>query len=251
MECHTLDRGDGVKLAYQARAGSGPCFVWLCGFMSDMSGAKAETLDAWAAARGQAYLRFDYSGCGRSEGQFAEGTVGRWRDDALAVIERAASDGPLVLVGSSMGAWIALLLAKAAPARVAGLLLIAPAPDFTEDLLWPRLPEAARRAIETEGSWRAPSAYAETGAVYTKALIEDGRRQHVLGAPVAFRGPVRILQGKEDPDVPWRRSLALVEQIQSPDIEFLLIKDGDHRLSRPEDLDRLRRVADALAAKLA
>jgi hypothetical protein len=240
----SLDRGDGVRLAYQSRAGAGPTFVWLCGFMSDMGGTKAEMLSQWAAARGQAFLRMDYSGHGRSGGAFEEGTIGRWRDDALAVIERASA-GPLVLVGSSMGAWIALLLVAALKPRIAGMLLIAPAPDFTEDLLWPRLPEEARRAIMDEGRWRAPD-----GAIYTRALIEDGRRFSALKAPIPFQGPVRILQGGEDADIPWRRSLELVDRFAAADMEFILVKDGDHRLSRPQDLARLRRCADALADAL-
>jgi pimeloyl-ACP methyl ester carboxylesterase len=245
----TLDRGDGVRLAYQRRAGAQPTFVWLSGFMSDMGGTKAEALWAWAEARGQAFLRFDYSGHGRSGGAFEAGGIGRWAGDAKILIERA-SEGPLVLVGSSMGAWAAILVAAALPHRIAGMLLLAPAPDFTDDLLWPRLPEEARVAIETTGRWQAPAPAGETGAVYTKALIEDGRRHRVLTAPIAFAGPVRILQGRADADVPWRRSLALVEQFASADVVFTLIKDGDHRLSRPQDLARLQRCADALADML-
>ncbi|MBL8548860.1 MAG: alpha/beta hydrolase [Hyphomonadaceae bacterium] len=244
----TIDRGDGVRLAYQSRTGEGPCFVWLCGFMSDMNGAKALALDDWAATEGRPFLRFDYSGCGQSEGKFEDGTISRWRDDAMAVLDHIRP-GRIVLVGSSMGGWIALLLA-AIRKDIEALLLVAPAPDFTTDLLWPRLPAEAKRAIEATGAWRAPSQYVETGALYTRQLIEDGAKHRVLDKPIVFPGPIHILHGQQDPDVPWRRSLDLADRIAHDDVVLTLLKDGDHRLSRPRDLLRLCRMAATLAEQL-
>ncbi len=243
-EIETIDRGDGGRLAYQCVTGAGPTFVFLSGFHSEMNGTKGAHLARWAAETGRSFLRFDYSGHGRSEGRFEDGTIGRWRDDALAVID-SASAGKLVLIGSSMGGWMALLAALARPARVAGLLLIAPAPDFTEDLLWAELSEDARAEIMAKGQWLRPSAY-EAPYPITRALIEEGRSHLLLGKPIPFRGPVRILQGQADPDVPWRHALRLIDDLESEDVLFSLIKDGDHRLSRPQDLARLIATAEEL-----
>lgn len=241
---------EGAALAFARQDGASPTFVWLPGFKSDMAGTKARHLSHWAAARGQTFLRFDYSGHGRSGGFFEHGTISRWLGDALAVIE-AQSSGPLVLVGSSMGAWIALLAARALPARVKALLLVAPAPDFTERLLWPALDEEARQAILEGGRWLRPSAYDPEPFVYTRALFEDGRDHLVMNAPIAFAGPVRILQGEQDPDVPARHALDLAALFTSNDLVIDLVPDGDHRLSRPQDLDRLAAIADRLADRLA
>ncbi len=244
-EIETMDRGDGVHLAYESSHGTGPTVVWLSGFKSDMAGTKAQVLADWARAKGQSFLRLDYSGHGRSGGAFEDGTIGRWRDDALAVID-AASDGPLVLVGSSMGGWLALLVAKARPERVAGMVLIAPAADFTEDLLWAGLDPAARREIEETGRWARPSAYDPQPYVITRRLIEEGRAHLQLGAPITFAGAVRILQGARDPDVPFTHAQRLADRLTTDDLAFTLIRDGDHRLSRPQDLKKLVAAVEEL-----
>lgn len=241
---------DGLSLAFECQDGAAPTFVWLGGFKSDMDGTKAQALAQWARDRGQGFVRFDYSGHGRSGGRFEDGTISRWLSDALAVIDTQTA-GPLVLVGSSMGAWISLLTARARPARVAGLLLIAPAADFTERLMWPSFGPEVRREIEETGRWSRPSAYDPEPYVITRGLIEDGRRNLIMDAPIPFPGPVRILQGGQDPDVPAAHARALADLIESPDLGFDLVADGDHRLSRPQDLERLVRTADALATLLA
>lgn len=238
---------EGAPLAFERLGGAGPTLVWLGGFRSDMSGTKAEALHGWAQARGRALLRFDYSGHGRSGGRFEEGSIGRWRAEALELLD-GETEGPLVLVGSSMGGWIALLCALARPLRIAGLTLIAPAPDFTERLLWPALPEAARREILEQGQWLQPSAYAEAPSPLTRTLFEGSRPWLLLDAPsIPIAAPVRILHGQQDPDVPWTLSLELAEKLQSPDVALTLIKDGDHRLSRPQDLARLLAAVAELA----
>ncbi|MGE0044517.1 MAG: alpha/beta hydrolase [Hyphomonadaceae bacterium] len=243
-ESGTVERR-GIALAYKRLEGAGPTLVWLGGFMSDMEGTKAQALADWAAARGQAFLRFDYAGHGRSGGAFAEQTIGAWADDALAVIE-AKSEGPLILVGSSMGAWIALLAAQRLT-RVSALLLIAPAVDFTERLLWARLPAEVRQTILKEGRWERPSAYGETPYPITKALVEEGRDHLLMDAPIPFAGRVIILQGQADPDVPWAHAMAVAEKLTAADVEITLIKDGDHRLSRPRDLALLTAAAGRLS----
>ena len=212
--------------------------VWLGGFHSDMEGSKALALHGWAQASGRAYVRFDYFGHGQSSGAFEDGTIGRWRADALAVID-ALTTGPLILVGSSMGGWLACLAALARPERVVGLVLIAPAADFTDKLLEPGLPEEAHGALARDGRWTRPSAYDGDGYGITQRLLDEGRDWSILPGPVAITAPVRILQGGADPDVPWRHALALAEALTGEDVVFTLIKDGDHRLSRAEDLRRL------------
>lgn len=229
------------EIALRRRSGTGPCVVWLGGFRSDMLATKAEALDAWAAANGRAVLRFDYSGHGESGGRFEDGTISRWLEDTLAALA-AAGDGPHVLVGSSMGGWLALLAANALAARgapPAGLVLVAPAVDFTEALMWPSLDAAARRAIETTGVFLRPSDYSPDPVPITRALIEDGRRHLLLGGPIRSHAPVHILQGMRDPDVPWRHAMTLVEHLAEDPAVVTLIKDGDHRLSRPQDIARL------------
>lgn len=240
----------GVRLSFERQAGAAPTFVWLGGFKSDMSGTKAQKLAEWARTHNQAFVRFDYSGHGQSGGRFEERTVSDWLGDALAVID-AQSEGPLVLVGSSMGGWIALLAARERAERVKGLLLIAPAADFTEALMWPSLSPEARRQIGESERWERPSPYGPDPFVITRALIEDGRRHLVMGGPIAFDGPVRILQGACDPDVPHAHARRLAGLIDAPDVRFDLVPDGDHRLSRPQDLERLCAAATELAEKLA
>jgi pimeloyl-ACP methyl ester carboxylesterase len=240
-----LSRPDGETIAYMMRAGKQPGAVWLGGFKSEMVGTKAEALHAWAAREGHAYLRFDYLGHGRSSGDFRQGTISRWLEDALAVIDRLTV-GPQILVGSSMGGWLALLVANIRPEKVAGLLLIAPAVDFTEALLWARLPCDARRQIMEQGEWQRPSAYDPEPYPITRGLIEDGRKHLLMNAPIRLDCPVRILQGMEDPDVPWDHALKLTQLIEG-DVTLTLVKRGDHRLSTPEDLALIERTLDGLA----
>lgn len=232
------------RIAVRARPGSGPGLFWLGGFNSDMKGTKALALDAWAAEHGRACVRFDYSGHGESGGRFADGTVGRWLEESLAVFERFCA-GPQVVVGSSMGGWIALLLARevakrARSASLAGLVLIAPAPDFTEELMWKGFSPDIRREIETKGVWLRPSQYGD-GTPYpiTRDLIEEGRNHLLLGGSIEVGCPVRILQGAKDPDVPWRHAFALVHRLPADDVVLTMIQDGDHRLSRPQDIARI------------
>ena len=241
-----LERPDGERLAYEAVEGRGPTVVWLGGFNSDMTGTKAQALAAWAASSGCGYVRFDYFGHGASSGEFVKGTISRWREDALAVID-ALTSGPLVLIGSSMGGWIATLAAIAQPERIAGVVLIAPAADMTERLIAPGLPPQARAAIAEHGVWVRPSAYGP-GDPISRALLEDGARWNVLPGPVACDAPLRVLQGGADADVPWRHALELAQGWRGDDVVFTLVRDGDHRMSRPQDLARLISTVEGMAA---
>ncbi|WP_426957277.1 alpha/beta hydrolase [Muricoccus radiodurans] len=241
----TLVRPDGVPLAWAALPGTGPAVVFLGGFRSDMEGTKAIHLRDACAARGRAFLRLDYSGHGASGGDFEDGTIGAWAEDAALVIG-ACAPGPVVLVGSSMGGWIALLLTRRwGETRVRGLIGLAAAPDFTEALIPAELTEADRATLARDGVLRRPSAYGEPIPI-TARLLEEGRDQLLLGAPISFAGPVRLLQGMADPDVPWQHALRIVSALAGADVQLTLIKDGDHRLSRPEDLALLTRTLDAL-----
>jgi pimeloyl-ACP methyl ester carboxylesterase len=241
---------DGVQLAFERIEGTAPTFVWLGGFKSDMSGTKAQTLADWTRERGQGFVRFDYFGHGQSGGRFEDGKISRWLGDTLAVLD-GLTTGPLVLVGSSMGGWLALLAARARPARVAGLLLIAPAPDFTERLMWPSFSPAQQQQLMNGGRLELPSAYSPEPTVITRAMIEDGRVRQVMNAPIAFDGPIEILAGGEDPDVPLRHVKALVDVLPRGTTNLHVIADGDHRLSRPQDLERLVTLADELRVRLA
>jgi pimeloyl-ACP methyl ester carboxylesterase len=234
-----LERPDGETLAWRAVDGMGSTVVWLGGFRSDMTGTKAQALADWAQATGRSFLRFDYLGHGESSGDFqAKGTISRWREDALAALDDL-TEGPLLLVGSSMGGWIASLVSMARPERVASLVLIAPAPDFTEKLMAPEIPPEGHAALKADGVWMRPSEYGDPYPI-TRALLEDGARWSILGSePVPIEVPVRILQGGADPDVPWRHALELAQAIKSEDVVFSLIKDGDHRLSRDADIARM------------
>src|SRR3984885_9714193 len=231
------------RIAVRTRAGSAPGLFWLGGFKSDMQGTKAIALDAWAAERKRACVRFDYSGHGESGGAFIDGTIGRWLQESVAVFERFC-DGPQVVIGSSMGGWMALLLARemarrpARRASLAGVVLIAPAPDFTEELMWKGFSPEIRHQIETNGVWLRPSAYGEPYPI-TRALIEEGRNHLLLGGSFGGGCPVRILQGAQDPDVPWQHAFALAHRLPADDVVLTMIQDGDHRLSRPQDIARL------------
>lgn len=228
-----LDRGDGVRLAYDLIDGRGPVLMFLPGYMSDMSGTKALALAAHARTSGQGMVRFDYSGCGASGGAFADGSLGRWRDDALAILGNVVQ-GPVILVGSSMGGWIALLMALARPQQVQGLVLVAPAPDFTEWGL--ELDSADRDLLADKGYIERPSDYGPVPYRYHRALLEDAPARTLLDKDLPIRCPVRLLHGQQDPDVPWELSLAIAERLQAADVRIALVKDGDHRLSRPQDL---------------
>ncbi|MCP4330375.1 MAG: alpha/beta hydrolase [Alphaproteobacteria bacterium] len=246
-----LERADGGWISHRRNPGSGPGVVFLPGFRSDMAGTKAAVLDAYCRARGQAYLRFDYSGHGESSGKLTDGTIGVWAADAVETLD-ALTEGPQVLVGSSMGGWTMLLAALARPERIAGLVGIAPAPDFTEDLIWSVADDAMKAALETEGVWHEPSQYDDEPTPITRALVEDGRNHLLLRAPIPLSCPVRLIHGMKDPDVPWQTSLRIADRLASTDVEITLIKDGDHRLSEAADLarltDTLGRLLDQLSA---
>ena len=240
-----LDVGDEPKrrIAVRTRAGNSPGLFWLGGFKSDMKGTKAQALDNWAEAQSRACLRFDYSGHGESGGDFMRGCMSQWLEESLAVYTRFAA-GPQVVIGSSMGGWLALLLARELQRRkagppIAGMVLVAPAVDFTEELMWKQFSDAIRREIEESGVWLRPSEYDESPYPITKTLIEDGRKHLMLGGLIEAGCPVHILQGVKDPDVPWRHAVELVARLSRDDVVLTLVKDGDHRLSRPEDIERL------------
>ena len=239
-----VGEGDAARrIAVRARAGAGPGLFWLGGFNSDMKGTKAVAVDAWAAEHVRACVRFDYSGHGESGGAFVDGTIGRWLEESVAVFERFCA-GPQVVIGSSMGGWMALLLAREMARREvrraapAGLVLIAPASDFTEALMWNGFSPEIRQEIETKGVWLRPSQYGEPYPI-TRTLIEEGRNHLLLGSAIDVGCPVRILQGAQDPDVPWQHAFALAHRLPSDDVVLTMIQDGDHRLSRPQDIARL------------
>jgi pimeloyl-ACP methyl ester carboxylesterase len=231
------------RIAVRARAAGSPGLFWLGGFKSDMQGTKALALDAWALERNRGCVRFDYSGHGESGGDFASGTIGRWLEESVAVFEQFCA-GPQVVIGSSMGGWMALLLARevakrsASRASLAGLVLIAPAPDFTEELMWKGFSPEVRQEIETRGVWLRPSEYGDPYPI-TRNLIEEGRQHLLLGRAIEVGCPVRILQGARDPDVPWRHAFALAHRLPADDVVLTMIQDGDHRLSRPQDIARI------------
>jgi pimeloyl-ACP methyl ester carboxylesterase len=258
-----LEIGAGSErrsIAVREYLGAAPGLFWLSGYKSDMKGTKAEALARWAQDAGRAFVRFDYSGHGESSGAFTDGTIGRWLADSLAVFD-ACCRGPQIIIGSSMGGWLALLIVRAlrqrpppfpppqagedkegAPASVAGLVVVAPAVDFTEELIWKRLTPAIKRELKEKGVWERPSEYSPEPYLVTRQLIEEGRNHLLLGGMIETGCPVRILQGVKDPDVPWRHAVELVSRLASDDVVLTLVKDGDHRLSRPEDIERLIRA---------
>jgi len=248
----TVGQGSRARrIAILVRAGKGPPVVWFGGFRSDMRGTKAGTLDAWAERTGRALVRFDYSGHGESEGAFEDGTLSRWLEEALAVLTMQVRENP-ILVGSSLGGWVALLATRALAAprpdlAPVGLVLIAPAVDFTETLMWDRFPDDVRRAVLETGAYHHPSPYGDGSYPITRDLIEDGRLHLLFGSSIRTGCPVHILQGMDDPDVPWQHALRLVEHLPGDNVSLTLIKDGDHRLSRPEDLDKLIAAVESIA----
>lgn len=240
--------GEGAEkraVAVRQQAGSAPGLFWLGGYKSDMQGTKAQALADWAGQKGRACVRFDYSGHGESGGGFTDGTIGRWLAETIAVFD-ACCRGPQVVIGSSMGGWLALLLARAlrgrkeaSAANIAGLILVAPAVDFTEELMWKRFTPEIRRELAETGVWARPSQYSPEPYLVTRQLIEEGRSHLLLGGMIETGCPVRILQGVADPDVPWQHAVDLTARFAQDDVVLTLVKDGDHRLSRPEDIERM------------
>jgi pimeloyl-ACP methyl ester carboxylesterase len=251
-----LDVGEGAdhrRIAWRGVAprDSRPGIVWLGGFRSDMKGGKATALEAHAAATGRGFLRFDYSGHGESDGRFEDGTIGRWLEESVAVI-RTETKGPQIFVGSSMGGWVALLVARELAesgdaARIAGHVLVAPAVDFTQALMEPSLPPEGRAAIARDGVWLRPSAYSDEPYPITRGLIEEGRRHVLLDRPLRAWGPVHILQGMQDPSVPYAHALKIVEHFAEDPVVLTLVKDGDHRLTRDEDIARMIAAVERIA----
>ena len=242
-----LARADGATIAYRRLAGAAPGIIFLPGLRSDMNGTKALFLEDYCRRRGQGCVRFDYFGHGESGGDFSRGTVGRWAEDALAILD-SLTEGPQILVGSSLGGWLMLLAARARPERIFALVGIAAAADFTEDLFWARLDPAQQREFRARGVITLPSEYDPAGYTYHRALFEEAAGHLVLRDKLAIDCPVRLLHGLSDASVPWRRSLDIAERLTSADVTVTLVKDGDHRLSAPADLARLAQTLDALLA---
>ncbi|MBK1663132.1 alpha/beta hydrolase [Rhodospirillum rubrum] len=240
---------DGVTIAYHRTPGKTPGVVFIHGFMSNMDGGKALFVENWCRDHGRAFVRFDQTGHGLSSGAFEEGSIGRWAADTIAVLD-ALTTGPQVLIGSSMGGWLMLLAALARPDRVAGLIGLAAAPDFTEDLIWDQASPEIRETLLREGRVEETGSGDEGPTVFTKGLIEDGRRHLLLRAPLAIDCPVRLIHGLGDQSVPWETALRLQKALRASDVSVTLVKDGEHRLSRPQDLDRLGRTLEALLAQL-
>ena len=243
-----LSAPEGEKIAYKMSGGKGPTLIWCGGLKSDMEGGKATHIHDWAIKEGRSYIRFDYFGHGVSSGAFREGTISRWAADVVQVIDELAKED-VILIGSSMGGWASLLAALERPSQVKGLLLIAPAPDFTQKLTWAEWSEEQRETLARDGIVYVPSDYDEPYE-YSRALMEDGKARQILDAPINFNGPVRILQGAADPVVPWQYSMQIVDVITSDDVDYTLVKDGDHSLSSPNDLIRLVETANALCKTL-
>ena len=255
IEIENVKGGPPWRIARRLRKATnadGPGLVWLGGFASDMTSTKADYLDAWARERGRAFLRFDYSGHGKSDGRFEDGCIGDWLEQTASVFERSTR-GPQIVVGSSMGGWLALLLARrlaerGAENRLAGLILLAPAVDFTEELMWKNADETIRREIMEKGAWRRPSQYSPDPTPITRRLIEDGRRHLLLGGVIRAHARVHILQGMADPDVPWRHAMRLVEHLSADPVTLTFVADGDHRLSREQDLAQLGAAVSLMSA---
>ena len=245
MTAGKIECADGTGLSYVFTPGDSPTTVFLTGFASDMTGGKAIHLERLCQASGRAFLRFDYQGHGTSDGEFSEGTIGRWAEDALHVVE-STTEGPLVLVGSSMGGWIMVLLARRIPDRVAGLVGIASAPDFTEDCMPKRMSPTQVETLKRDGYLNMPSDYSDEPTTLTKRLLEEARGHLVLRSPIDLQCPVRLIHGLEDQDIPWETSLRLAEQLASDDVRITLVKGGGHRLSEPAELDLIGRTVEEL-----
>lgn len=242
MSAPSIEHMDhGADIAFHRTTGVGPGVMFLGGFKSDMDGSKALALEAFCKDHKRAFIRFDYSGHGQSSGRFEDGTISQWLDDSLSVLDKLTC-GPQILVGSSMGGWLSLLAALARPDKVHALVLIAPAPDFTERLMWQEFSDDIRKVITDSGRYEQPSDYSDEPYVITRSLIEDGRRHLLLDSAIPIAQPVRILHGQKDEDVPWRMSLELMERLESKDVTATFIKPGDHRLSSDADLARLMRT---------
>ncbi|KQZ82776.1 2-hydroxymuconic semialdehyde hydrolase [Mesorhizobium sp. Root157] len=245
---------EGTPIAVRRAAGIAPGIVWLGGYKSDMLGTKAEALASWAAGRGRAFLRHDYSGHGESGGAFIDGTISKWLRQSLVAFSQFTK-GPQILVGSSMGAWIALRMVqelnKTGERRIAGLVLIAPAPDFTAELVEPALTDAQRRDLADKGYFEEPSDYSDAPYIYTRSLIEDGRDNLVMTGPIDTHCPIHVLQGMADEAVPHGHALKLTGLLPADDVTLSLIPDGDHRLSRPQDLDMLIRAVESMVERSA
>jgi pimeloyl-ACP methyl ester carboxylesterase len=240
-----LPRHNGATIAYHRLAGEAPGIVFLGGFRSEMTGTKALFLDEYCRRRGHAYVRFDYFGHGESSGELGDGTIGRWAADAVAVLDRL-TEGPQILIGSSMGGWIMLLAARARPERIHALVGIAAAPDFTEDLIWARLDAAQRREFREQRVITLPSEYDPAGYTYRMSFLDEARQHLVMRQRIPLDCPVRLMHGMRDGSVPWQTSLRLAEQLRSRDVAVTLVKDGDHRLSAGPDLARLGATLDEL-----
>ncbi len=243
-----LQREDGASIAYELSPGKGPGVVFLCGFKSDMTGDKALALEGFCRRRGQAYLRFDYTGHGASSGAFTDGTIGAWTADAIFVLDKLTK-AKQIIVGSSMGGWLMVLTAIARPERVAGLVGISSAPDFTEELIWNGLKVEERQRLHTDGIVHQVTDYGDEPTPITRALIEDGRRHLVLEEPIGLTCPVRLLHGMADTGVPWRLSMTLAEKLAAEDVIVTLIKDAEHRLSRAGDIERILGAVAELSEK--
>ena len=232
-------------LAYHLTEGTGPTIVFLPGYASDMTGSKALALEAWAKAAGRAFLRFDYGGCGQSEGAFEDQTLTDWRDDVLALLDTSVT-GPVILVGSSMGGWLMLLVARDRPEQIVGLVGIAPAPDFTD---WGFTTDEKMALLRT-GRIERPSIYSDQPTIYTAGFWQSGEANRMMSGAIPIDAPVRLLQGQADPDVPWHRTVRLAELLRSADVQTWLVKDGDHRLSRDTDIALLVRAVEDVIQRL-
>ena len=244
-----LPRADAPSIAYLRCEGKSPTVVFLGGVRSDMTGQKALALEAFSRRRGLSFLRFDYTGHGQSQGDFLDGTIESWRRDSLDAIDRL-TEGKLILVGSSMGGWMMLLAALARRERVAGLVGIAAAPDFTEELMWPNMAPAVRKTLQEKGVIYRPTAYSNEPYPITLGLIETGRRHCLLGKPIALTCPVRLVHGMKDPDVPWQTAPRLAAALESTDVAITLLKEGGHRLSEPNEIACIEVAVEELVAKV-
>lgn len=248
-ETERLTTADGETIAWHRTAGRGPGIIFFTGYKSDMTGQKALLLEQLCRDQGRAFVRFDYYGHGLSSGAFVDGTIGRWRDDAVLVLDKLTA-GPQILVGSSLGGWIAMLTALARPDRVAGLVGIAAAPDFTEDLIPPLLSPSDRDVLAAGGIVYMRDCYEGEPTPVRQSFLDDGRRHLLLRGPIGIDRPVRLIHGMQDGDVPWQTALRLAERLVATDVTITFVKDGDHRLSRPQDLDRLADTVATLATQI-